>query len=127
MATDLARDRDSIKPGDLPLSFDPGGMTRREVLYQGANPLAKLKRAGECRLSVQTNGILLSDTFLDLCVRTKTNIAVSLDGPRHIHDQHRVDHSGQGTFDRTVGLEGVPDGRIARNQRRELNNGTRPW
>ena len=56
----------------------------------------------ECRLSLQTNGMLLSDAFLDLCARTKTNIAVSLDGPRHIHDRHRIDHGGQGTFDRTI-------------------------
>jgi len=56
----------------------------------------------ECTLSVQTNGILLCQSFLKLCLRTKTNIAVSLDGPRHIHDRHRIDHGGQGTFDRTV-------------------------
>lgn len=55
-----------------------------------------------CTLSVQTNGTLLTDHFLDLCARTKTNIAVSLDGPRHIHDRHRTDHGGQGTFDRAI-------------------------
>ncbi len=56
----------------------------------------------ECRLSIQTNGILLSQSILDLCVRTKTNIAVSLDGPEHIHNLHRIDHGGQGTFERTI-------------------------
>jgi uncharacterized protein len=56
----------------------------------------------ECTLSIQTNGTLLSRSVLDLCVRTRTNIAVSLDGPGYIHDRHRVDRGGRGTFDRTI-------------------------
>lgn len=56
----------------------------------------------DCRLSIQTNGILLSREILDLCARTATNIAVSIDGPSHIHDVHRLSFDGQGTFAGTI-------------------------
>ena len=74
------------------------GQDRLAFLLEGL----RQNLTSECRLSIQTNGILLSPNFLELCVRTKTNIAVSLDGPGHIHDRHRIDHGGQGTFDRTI-------------------------
>lgn len=60
----------------------------------------------ECALSLQTNGILISDEILGLCSETRTTISVSLDGPRHVHDRFRVGHTGQGTYDKAVaGLE----------------------
>jgi uncharacterized protein len=59
----------------------------------------------ECALSLQTNGILISDDILDLCSETRTTLSVSIDGPRHIHDRFRVGHTGQGTYDKV--LEGI--------------------
>jgi uncharacterized protein len=61
---------------------------------------------GECAVSLQTNGILISDEILDMCSETRTTISVSLDGPRHIHDRFRVGHTGQGTYDKVLaGIE----------------------
>lgn len=56
-------------------------------------------------LSIQTNGILISDKILDLCSRYKASISISLDGPVSIHDNHRVGHKGEGTYHRVI--EGI--------------------
>lgn len=60
----------------------------------------------ECAFGIQTNGILITDAVLDLCIRTRTTLSVSIDGPRHVHDRNRVGHNGRGTFDEVVrGIE----------------------
>lgn len=65
-------------------------------------------------ISIQTNGMLISDKILDLCSKFKTSISVSLDGPEIIHDSNRVGHHGEGTFHRALtGVEKLkshPDG-----------------
>ncbi len=57
-------------------------------------------------ISIQTNGMLISDKILDLCSEYKTSISVSLDGPETTHDANRVGHHGEGTFHRVLtGIE----------------------
>ena len=53
-------------------------------------------------ISIQTNGILITQKILDICSKYKTSVAVSLDGPRHIHDKFRVTHKSNGTFDNVL-------------------------
>src|SRR5205085_11611440 len=53
-------------------------------------------------ISIQTNGILITKDILDVCARGRVALSVSLDGPRHIHDQNRVGFSGEGTFDKVL-------------------------
>ena len=53
-------------------------------------------------ISVQTNGMLITDAILDICSSYLVSVAVSLDGPRHVHDNERVDHQGKPTFDAVV-------------------------
>jgi len=64
-------------------------------------------------ISIQTNGMLISDKILDLCSKYKTSISVSLDGPESTHDSNRVGHKGEGTYNRVVGgiekLKSHPD------------------
>jgi uncharacterized protein len=59
----------------------------------------------EIRHSVQTNGMLITPAWCDLFKQWNVGVGVSVDGPRHLHDAHRVTRSGRGTFDRTV--EGI--------------------
>lgn len=55
--------------------------------------------------SVQTNGILLDERFLDLFQRYGVRVGVSLDGGAAATDRHRVYANGRGSFDRiTAGL-----------------------
>jgi uncharacterized protein len=53
----------------------------------------------------QTNGTLLTDDWCDLIQAWSVRIGVSLDGPREVHDRHRRDRAGRGTFDRAT--EGI--------------------
>ena len=83
-----------------------------EPLLLGAKSLAfllsTLREAlpPECAISIQTNGILIKEEILDLCARTRVTLSVSLDGPKHIHDQHRVGLTGKGTFGSVIrGIE----------------------
>lgn len=49
-------------------------------------------------ISIQTNGILISDGILDICSKYRANVAVSLDGPEEVNDKYRVSHKDTGTF-----------------------------
>jgi uncharacterized protein len=50
-----------------------------------------------CGISIQTNGVLITRTILDLCSRFDVTLSVSLDGPPANHDQFRVDMKQRGT------------------------------
>jgi uncharacterized protein len=52
--------------------------------------------------SFQTNGMLIDDAWCDFLIEEDVGIGVSVDGPKHLHDRHRLTRSGQGTFDRTI-------------------------
>ncbi len=56
-------------------------------------------------ISIQTNGMLISDKILNLCSKFKTSISVSLDGTENIHNANRVGHHGENTFHRVI--EGI--------------------
>ena len=66
------------------------------------------------RHSIQTNGMLITPAWCDLFKKWDVGVGVSIDGPKHLHDAHRVTRTGRGTFDQTIaGLrvlqeEGVP-------------------
>jgi uncharacterized protein len=55
-----------------------------------------------CSRSIQTNGILIDDDLLTLCLRTNTTLSVSLDGPADLHDAFRVAFNGGGTYAHSV-------------------------
>ncbi len=54
------------------------------------------------RHAFQTNGMLLTPEWCDLFKHYRVSVGVSIDGPKHLHDAHRVTRSGRGTFDRTM-------------------------
>jgi len=57
-------------------------------------------------ISIQTNGILITTEILDICSAYKVSIAVSIDGPKNVHDKFRITHNGEGTFDAVIaGIE----------------------
>lgn len=51
---------------------------------------------------IQTNGLLITDEWLDLFVRNNFIVGVSIDGPGIVHDRYRKDVNGKGTFDRVI-------------------------
>ncbi|MCL4547075.1 MAG: anaerobic sulfatase-maturation protein [Bacteroidetes bacterium] len=54
----------------------------------------------------QTNGILLNDEWCEFFSENSFLIGLSIDGPRELHDKHRVDKGGNPTFDKVMrGIE----------------------
>jgi len=53
-------------------------------------------------ISLQTNGSLLNNEFLDLFSRERVSVSVSIDGPKDANDLARVDLKGKSTFFKTV-------------------------
>lgn len=53
-------------------------------------------------VTVNTNGILLDEEILVQCKATGAVVAISIDGPKEVHDQMRVYSSGRGTFDEVI-------------------------
>lgn len=51
---------------------------------------------------IQTNGMLISDEWVELITERGINVGISIDGPQPYHDQHRVTRSGKGTFAATL-------------------------
>lgn len=51
---------------------------------------------------IQTNGMLINQAWCDFIKRNGFRVAVSLDGPKRLHDMRRVDRAGRGTHDRVV-------------------------
>ena len=51
----------------------------------------------EIPIAVTTNGVLIDDEWLDCFETRNISVAISLDGPSHIHDIHRRTFQGTGT------------------------------
>jgi uncharacterized protein len=66
--------------------------TARSVLQPDVDPI----------FSVQTNGILLDDEWCRVLDELKVHIGISMDGDKPAHDMNRVDHQGNGTYDRVL-------------------------
>lgn len=49
---------------------------------------------------LQTNGVFLSDDWLKLIEEERMAVGISIDGEQSIHDLHRKDHRGRGSYER---------------------------
>ncbi len=54
------------------------------------------------RFTLTTNGMLIDDDVIDFANRECSNVVLSLDGRKEIHDRFRVDYAGKGSFDQIV-------------------------
>lgn len=54
------------------------------------------------RFTLTTNGILINDDVINFTNREMSNIVLSLDGRKEIHDRQRVDLSGRGSYGKVV-------------------------
>ena len=54
------------------------------------------------RFTLTTNGLLIDDDVIDFANKEMSNVVLSLDGRKEIHDRFRVDFAGNGSFDRIV-------------------------
>ena len=79
-----------------------------EPLMLGFRRLAHLLQAlraatsAHQEISIQTNGVLLTSSVLDVCSTYKVSISVSVDGPADINDKFRIGKRGEGTYDKVA-------------------------
>ena len=54
------------------------------------------------RFTLTTNGMLIDDDVIDFANKEMSNVVLSLDGRKEIHDRYRVDYTGKGSWETIV-------------------------
>lgn len=54
------------------------------------------------RFTLTTNGMLIDDDVIEFANREMSNVVLSLDGRKEVHDRFRVDYAGNGSWDKIV-------------------------
>lgn len=54
------------------------------------------------RFTLTTNGMLIDDDVIDFANREMSNVVLSLDGRKEVHDKYRVDYTGKGSWETIV-------------------------
>ncbi|MCQ2524242.1 MAG: thioether cross-link-forming SCIFF peptide maturase [Lachnospiraceae bacterium] len=54
------------------------------------------------RFTLTTNGVLIDDDVIEFANKEMSNVVLSLDGRKEVHDRFRVDYAGNGSFDKIV-------------------------
>ena len=54
------------------------------------------------RFTLTTNGVLIDDDVIDFANREMSNVVLSLDGRKEVHDRYRVDYAGNGSWEKIV-------------------------
>ena len=110
----------SLKVGKRALDFlieNSGTRHNLEVDFFGGEPLMNFDMIKELvayarqreketgkhfRFTLTTNGVLIDDDVIDFANRQMSNVVLSLDGRKEIHDLYRVDLSGKGSWEKIV-------------------------
>ena len=54
------------------------------------------------RFTLTTNGVLVDEDVIEFSNREMSNVVLSLDGRKEIHDAYRVDYAGNGSWEKIV-------------------------
>ena len=54
------------------------------------------------RFTLTTNGMLIDNDVIEFANKEMSNVVLSLDGRKEIHDRYRVDYAGKGSWERIV-------------------------
>ena len=110
----------SLEVGKRALDFlieNSKGRRNLEVDFFGGEPLMNFdavkdlvryarereKETGKnFRFTLTTNGLLIDDDVIDFANREMSNVVLSLDGRKEVHDKFRVDYAGNGSWERIV-------------------------
>lgn len=110
----------SFEVGKQALDFlvaNSGNRRNLEVDFFGGEPLMNFdvvkqlvayarsiekEKGKNFRFTLTTNGMLIDDDVIDFANREMSNVVLSLDGRREVHDRFRVDYSGKGSYDSIV-------------------------
>ena len=110
----------SFEVGKRALDFlveNSGNRRNLEVDFFGGEPLMNFQvvkdlvayarsiekeKGKNFRFTLTTNGLLIDDDVIDFANRECSNVVLSLDGRKEIHDRYRVDYAGNGSWERIV-------------------------
>ena len=110
----------SFEVGKKALDFlvaNSGNRVNLEVDFFGGEPLmnwdvvkdiVKYARSIEkeknknFRFTLTTNGVLVDDDVIEFANKECSNVVLSLDGRKEIHDRYRVDYAGKGSWETIV-------------------------
>ena len=110
----------SFEVGKRALDFlmeNSGTRRNLEVDFFGGEPLMNFQvvkdlvayarsvekeRGKNFRFTLTTNGVLVDEDVIDFANRECSNVVLSLDGRKEIHDRYRVDYAGNGSWDNIV-------------------------
>ena len=88
--------------GPITVCFQGGEPTLASLAFFKhfvANAATRNKHSLPIQYALQTNGMILDDSWASFFAKNKFLIGLSLDGPADIHDQCRVHSDGLGTFE----------------------------
>lgn len=54
------------------------------------------------RFTLTTNGVLIDDDVIEFANKEMSNVVLSLDGRKEVHDRFRVDYAGNGSWEKIV-------------------------
>lgn len=54
------------------------------------------------RFTLTTNGVLVDDDIIEFANKEMSNVVLSLDGRKEVHDRYRVDYAGNGSWEKIV-------------------------
>ncbi|MBT4129749.1 MAG: anaerobic sulfatase maturase [Candidatus Marinimicrobia bacterium] len=84
------------------------------------------KHSGDKQITnaIQTNGILLDEDWGQFLFENNFLVGISIDGPKALHDQYRIGHDDNGTFEKVmIGLEILKKYKIEFNTLTVVNRG----
>ena len=110
----------SFEVGKRALDFlieNSGSRKNLEVDFFGGEPLMNFEvvkqlveyarsiekeKGKNFRFTLTTNGLLIDDDVIDFANKEMSNVVLSLDGRKEIHDRYRVDYAGKGSWEKIV-------------------------
>ena len=110
----------SFEVGKQALDFlmeNSGSRRNLEVDFFGGEPLMNFQMVKDLvayarsvekekgknfRFTLTTNGVLVDDDVIEWANRECSNVVLSLDGRKEIHDRFRVDYAGNGSWEKIV-------------------------
>ncbi len=110
----------SFEVGKRALDFlveNSGSRRNLEVDFFGGEPLMNFtvvkqlveyarsiekEKGKNFRFTLTTNGMLVDDDVIEFSNREMSNVVLSLDGRKEIHDRFRVDYQGRGSWEQIV-------------------------
>ena len=110
----------SFEVGKRALDFlveNSGSRRNLEVDFFGGEPLMNFdvvkklveyarsiekEKGKNFRFTLTTNGVLVDDDVIEFSNREMSNVVLSLDGRKEVHDRYRVDYKGEGSWEKIV-------------------------